>query len=85
MGRQPSKNLQVFPVSAYVHLHYQNSHNSEKRHPGFPNREDTQVPALREWLIRTTLDDRERIVHSFLDDVDSFPGISATLDYEHIW
>jgi hypothetical protein len=72
MGRQPSKNLQVFPVSASVHLRYQNSHNAEKRHPGFPNREDTQVPALREWLVGTTLDDRERIVQSFLDDVEAF-------------
>jgi hypothetical protein len=72
MGRQPSKNLQVFPVSASVHLYYQNPHNSEKRHAGFPNREDTQVPALREWLIGTTLNARERIVQSFLDDVDAF-------------
>lgn len=72
MGRHPSKNLQVFPVSASVFLFYQNSHNSEKRHLGFPNREDTQVPALREWLIGTTLNDRERIVQSFLDDVDAF-------------
>ncbi len=62
MGRQPSKNLQVFPVSASVRLRYQNSQNAEKRHLGFPNREDTQVPALREWLVGTTLDDRERIV-----------------------
>ncbi len=72
MGRQPSKNLQVFPVSASVHLHYQNPHNSEMRHLGFPNREDTQISALREWLIGTTLDNRERIVQSFLDDVDAF-------------
>lgn len=69
MGRQPNKDLQVFPVSATVHLYYQ---NSEKRHLGFPNREDTQISAFREWLLGTTLDDRERYAQAFLDDVDAF-------------
>lgn len=69
MGRQPIKDLQVFPISASVHLHNQ---TSEKRHLGFPNREDTYISALREWILGTTLDDRERIAQAFLDDVDAF-------------
>jgi hypothetical protein len=69
MGRQPNKDLQVFPVSATVHLRYQ---ISENRHPGFPNRKDTQISAFREWLLGTTLGDRERYAQAFLDDVDAF-------------
>lgn len=69
MGRQPVNHLQVFPVSATVHLRYQ---SSEKRHIGFPNREDTHVSALRDWVLGTTLGDRERYAQAFLDDVDDF-------------
>ena len=69
MGRQPLKDLQVFPVSATVHLKYQ---KSENKHLGFPNRVDTNVSALRDWLHGTTLDDRERCAQAFLDDVDAF-------------
>jgi hypothetical protein len=69
MGRQPHRDLQVFPVSAAVHLHYQ---NSEKRHAGFPSREDTYVSALRDWLLGITLDDRERYAQAFLDHMDAF-------------
>jgi hypothetical protein len=75
MGRQAHNDLQVFPVSATIHQIYQtweNTGNSEKRSAGFPNRTDTGVPALRDWLYGTTLDDRERIAQAFLDDVDEF-------------
>ncbi|KAE9365442.1 hypothetical protein N431DRAFT_549648 [Stipitochalara longipes BDJ] len=69
MGREANQDLQVFPVSATVHLRYQ---STEKRHMGFPNSSDTKVSALRDWLYGTTLDDRERIAQAFLDDVDDF-------------
>jgi hypothetical protein len=69
MGRQPDKHLQVFPVSASVHLVYQ---TSKKRHFGFPNREDTQISALRDWLLGATLDDRQRYAQAFLDNIDAF-------------
>jgi len=69
MGRQVNEDLQVFPVSATIHLKYQ---STEKRHRGFPNVSDTNISALRDWLYGSTLDDRERIAQAFLDDVDDF-------------
>lgn len=72
MGREPNKQLQVFPVSATVYLWYQMRNNSHVQHELFPNREDTQIPALRDWLMSTTLDNRERCAQAFLDDVDVF-------------
>lgn len=69
MGRQPNKDLQVFPVSATMHLRYQ---NSKKRPLGFPNRKDTHISALQDWLHGTTLNDRERYAQDFLEDVDEF-------------
>lgn len=72
MGRQPTKELQVFPVSAAVHLLYQNANNDNKCYLGFPNRADTRVPALRDWIMGTTLDNREKCAQAFLDDVDTF-------------
>jgi hypothetical protein len=72
MGRQPSKQLQVFPVSANVYLKYLNTNDSNKGYMGFPNREDTKIPALRDWLVGTTLDGREKCAQAFLDEVDAF-------------
>jgi hypothetical protein len=73
MGRHPNSDLQVFPVSATVHLKYQNfPPESKVTYLGFPNREDTHISALRDWLNGTTFDDRERYAQAFLDDVDAF-------------
>jgi len=69
MGRQVNQDLEVFPVSATIHLKYQ---STEMRHRGFPNISDTNISALRDWLYGTTLDDRERIAQAFLDEVDGF-------------
>jgi hypothetical protein len=51
---------------------YQNVNNGNKRQYGFPNREDTRIGDFRDWLMSTTLDDRERYAQAFLDDVDAF-------------
>ena len=73
MGRQSTKPLQVFAVSAKVHLNYLAlAHQPGRIHPGFPNRSDTNVPALRDWLLGTTLDTRERYAQAFLEDVEQF-------------
>jgi hypothetical protein len=79
MGRQPTKQLQVFPVSASVYLVYQDTKNENRRHFGFPNREDTRIPALRDWITTTTLHNRERCAQAFLDEVDLF--LSSNQDW----
>jgi hypothetical protein len=70
MGRESTKPLQVFAVSAKVYLTYLS--HPEKLHPGFPRREDTNVGALRDWMLGTTLDTRERYAQAFLEDVEHF-------------
>jgi hypothetical protein len=73
MGRQSTKPLQVFAVSAEVHLNYLALARQPGRiHAGFPNRSDTNIPALRDWLLGTTLDTRERYAQAFLEDVEQF-------------
>jgi hypothetical protein len=72
MGQQSTKPLQVFAVSASVHLTYLQNPDSPKLHHGFPNREDTKVGALLDWLVGTTLETRERYAQAFLEDVEQF-------------
>ena len=54
MGRQATKPLQVFAVSAAVHLSYLSRPEANVTHPGFPNREDTKIADFRDWLLGTT-------------------------------
>jgi len=72
MGREPVKQLQVFPISASLFLKYQSPNNGNKSYMGLPNREATKIPALRDWLMGTTLDNREKNAQAFLDEVDNF-------------
>lgn len=68
MGRKPKDNLQVFCVSASLFLAYQ-VHTG--RAPGFTTVQDTEIPALRDWLIGTTLDTRAKYALAFLADVEN--------------
>jgi hypothetical protein len=68
MGRNPTESLQVFCVAAVLHIKYL---KSPKRLTGFPTTEDTQIPALRDWLISTTLKDRNNYAQAFLEDIDN--------------
>jgi hypothetical protein len=72
MGRQATKPLQVFAVSAVVHLHYLSRPGANVIHAGFPNREDTKVADLRDWLLGTTLETRDSYAQAFLEDVEQF-------------
>jgi hypothetical protein len=45
---------------------------SQGRLSGFPTVAETQIPALRDWLIGTTLNDRSRYARAFLEDVENF-------------
>ena len=69
MGRKPKDNLQVFCVSASVFLTYQ---AQDGRIPGFTTVQDTEIPALRDWLIGTTLHTRNKYALAFLADVENF-------------
>ncbi|TVY91158.1 Nuclear GTPase SLIP-GC, partial [Lachnellula willkommii] len=42
------------------------------RAPGFTTVQDTEIPALRDWLIGTTLDTRAKYALAFLADVENF-------------
>lgn len=79
MGRQPIKQLQVFPVSATLYLSYQSLNDGNKSAMGFPNREATQIPALRDWIMGTTLENRDKNAQAFLNEVDGF------LDSTQLW
>lgn len=74
IGRKPTDSLEVFTVAAMLYLKYK---HTPDRASGFPNREDTGVQELRDWLISTTFNDRESFAQAFLRDVESFLDSNA--------
>ncbi|KAK0105169.1 hypothetical protein ONS95_004433 [Cadophora gregata] len=78
MGRESSGPLEVFCVAATVHLQYLKMEPS-MTHPGFPQRQDTQIGRLRDWLVSTTFPTRESYAQAFLEDTE------ATLDSMMPW
>ncbi|KAE8443183.1 hypothetical protein EG329_002282 [Mollisiaceae sp. DMI_Dod_QoI] len=72
MGRESTGPLQIFCVASRVYLQYMKIKGPSIKHPGFPNRADTQIGALRDWLVGTTFDTRERYAQAFLEDVENF-------------
>ncbi|PVH76323.1 hypothetical protein DL98DRAFT_641647, partial [Cadophora sp. DSE1049] len=83
MGRTSSNPLSVFCTASRVYLEYLKKDNDQK-HPGFPNREDTQIPALRDWLVGTTFSNRERYAQAFLEDVETMlESMSPWINDEH--
>lgn len=75
MGRSTTESLGVFCVAASLYLRYK---NDTRRAPGFPNREDTGVQELRDWLVATTFDSREEIAQAFLHEVEAFLDSNAS-------
>lgn len=70
LGREgPSKPMQVFCVAARVFVGFL---KDRAKTQGFPAKEDTHIPALRDWLISTTLDTRDSNARAFLEEVRSF-------------
>lgn len=67
MGKKLSCPLQVFCTAAAVHLQYL---TGGERRRGFPTMQSTQIGALRDWLISTTLPKRNSYAQSFLEEVD---------------
>lgn len=73
MGREHKGDLKVFCVAATIFLSYESKNNrGTLRLPGFQTIQDTQIPALRDWLIGTTLNTRDRYALAFLEDVENF-------------
>lgn len=70
MEKESTTQLQVFGVAAEAYFSRVN--NPRCKTPGFSSIQDTQIPALRDWLISTTLHDREKYAQAFLHDVDQF-------------
>ncbi|RFU34362.1 hypothetical protein B7463_g1957, partial [Scytalidium lignicola] len=82
IGKESAVPLQVFGVAAATYLKYIT--NRLYRSKGFPNIQDTQIGSLRDWLISTTLNDRQQYAQAFLDDIEQFlyalkPWIADTL------
>jgi hypothetical protein len=78
LGRKSTGELRVFCVSSRLHLRYL---RNGSRHMAFPNFNDTQIPALREWLIASTLEPREQYAQAFLEDVEAF--LNSMLPWVH--
>ena len=72
MGKRPAPtDLQIFHVSSGVyHMLVRGKHALAKSR-GFAKKADTGIPALREALLATTWDIRERNAHAFNEDAES--------------
>lgn len=69
MGEKKAlKPLQVFCISALAHFEFRKSDNQFE---GFFHSRDTGIPALRKWLIDSTLGNRSTNAESFLADIES--------------
>ncbi|KAH8820314.1 hypothetical protein F5884DRAFT_866052 [Xylogone sp. PMI_703] len=82
MEKEANVPLKVFGVAAATHLKH--IANPRYKQRGFTNIQDTQIGALRDWLISTTLDDRQQFAQAFLDGVEQLvqsikPWIADTL------
>ncbi|KAG4429175.1 hypothetical protein IFR05_015341 [Cadophora sp. M221] len=72
MGKQPSeKELRVFSVSSNVFSRLNNNNKEYGLGRGFFTKADTGIPALRDALLATTWDIRERNARSFNEDAES--------------
>ncbi|KUJ08363.1 uncharacterized protein LY89DRAFT_742198 [Mollisia scopiformis] len=64
--------LKVFCVASKIYLAYKKSKDPNKKYSGFPNIGETQIGALRDWLVGTTFDTRDKYAQAFLEDVETF-------------
>lgn len=69
MGIAPSKPLPVFCVASQVYLDYENR-NNRTRQKGFPTKQETEIPKLRDWLHSFTFEGREKSCRSILEEVE---------------
>lgn len=70
MGKENlTKPLPVFCAASTTFLKYQNK-NFKKKCMGFPTKQETEIPQLRDWLTKFTLDNREKNAQAFLQDVE---------------
>jgi hypothetical protein len=68
MGRPTTELLPVFCVASSTYLGYQNQTGKKKQ--GFPNNEDTEIPGLRDWLVKVTFEGREKVAREILEHTD---------------